>query len=372
MRRLIVVAMAVSSLASSALAEDCNNVLVNSVYTVLSKEKTVDLTLSYKELFKHTYKQVVAKSRSAGGEYKFISANYDEREYEELRTLYLNQKTIDLTAEISERIVRKQQLKGGDPVKAWTDCIARRPIRSSGSDGCTTFKVDVTYLPRLRHPKDVGIINVVALGAKQISGELQKGLRLGDEATASATFKRDASYCGAISVWVDIEGFGTERIPIVCRRKKEPKTVTKTITAFGGWPKVNGDCEMGTEGQDQVPVEVKSTIVTEAERIVYVDVFFRCTETSGDHSTFEGTRRFEVYTAPKGWRILSMSGTLNSSVSETSVGKNHNVTKFKDSGGTHWNTVSYRIDHGGQDCDIVGMRGELKIAVVLEQLCVGS
>lgn len=148
----------------------------------------------------------------------------------------------------------------------------------------------------------------------------------------------------------------------------EEKTVSHTINAYGGWPNVGGDTEMDTDGNDQVPVECATELKIEGGGVM-VSIYFYCEEYGGDHTTYRGTRRFEVYSPPVGKKVTKIEarGGESAQFAGSTKGQNVGFNAFAGTEGTYWKQLNYRVDgKGGDDQHRVGVGGQLEIMVTLE------
>lgn len=142
--------------------------------------------------------------------------------------------------------------------------------------------------------------------------------------------------------------------------------IRQWVGARGGWPRVRGDDDMDTGGNDIVPVSC-ATRVVRSDTALRVEIDFRCEEQGGDHTTFEGTRTFDLYGAPPGRRIVDVRyavGTADVSLQGETHGKNHDVNAF-DTNGTYWETLGFCVDAKGKDSEVVGVEGWFVATVVL-------
>lgn len=135
-------------------------------------------------------------------------------------------------------------------------------------------------------------------------------------------------------------------------------TVTESFEELA-FPLVHGDCDMDTDGGDQVPVSTSLTLRRTGSQ-VQLEIKFSATEDGGDGTMFSGTRTILVHQAEN--EVVDIVGNTSCSLTAVSNGENHNWTPFPGSC-SFASGVQYRIDGSGGDCAIHGVRGSVSFTV---------
>lgn len=257
-------------------------------------------------------------------------------------------------------------------VTAWENCVKQKGISISAiGNHDKSFILNVRYNPENDELKDVKItsINIVGGHFSEV-GTLKAGAILKRFSGLSEIVNREGM--DALGVVVEIDGrpsvtYSLEKINP--EPEKIETAITKSIDAFGGWRHLGGDRDMNTNSNDRVPVRCSSALTLQGSRKVILNVTFHCDEHGGDHTRFGGTRKFIVYEAQQGQRILSISakGGLECSMTGGTVGKNHGYNSFnrRELDSSFWKTLRFRVDSKrSNDSDAVGVGGDLEFKVV--------
>jgi hypothetical protein len=137
------------------------------------------------------------------------------------------------------------------------------------------------------------------------------------------------------------------------------------VSAIGG-QNMKGDCNMDTDGGDDVPAWTQTTLyVDNIANVVRVRIQFWVQEDGGDHTRIEGDHNPIILRGEerKILGIQAQGGPVHSF--ETTVrGENHGWNPFPNTSGIYWEALTVKVDeHGSHDCDAVGIKGQLSLRV---------
>jgi hypothetical protein len=151
-------------------------------------------------------------------------------------------------------------------------------------------------------------------------------------------------------------------------------SVTTLVPLITGWPHISGDRDMDTNGQDRVPVEVRSRLSYSGEG-VYIEVYFRCQEYRGDGTAYGGIwRKYDIATKangkiPAGATVLGIRprGGPERHWSVVSVGRQHGPQTLN-TRGTYWDDLYFVVDHAAKDDGgFVGVSGTVTLTVEIQR-----
>ena len=270
----------------------------------------------------------------------------------------------------------KLRIANKEIVRAWLECKKNSArgvqLNIAGDTNSENgfFIVNLDNMPLRESDSDLVVTGIQVTGAKlKGEGTLKKGAKLKRFSGLSEIFRREESAAVSISVTFDKAKTVSVSRPAIAPPKapKETIKITRAISAYGGWKRVRGDTEMDTDGKDRVPVECNTTLAIQNGKVV-VSIYFYCEEDGGNHTTFKDTREFDVYSAPKGKKIIAISaqgGNAHRFTSSTR-GRNWGFNEFGGINGTYWDKLDFRVDGKGRDDDTrVGVGGRLTVDVTV-------
>lgn len=371
--------------------DKCKDILEKGVFNEFHLTDRSQFRRSLKQLFEFSYDELRRKHEEASFEagasiplaeaFINLGAEYEQskKEYNRLRERFKASSDEQFEAVLSLDIQRR--VASDEIVNAWKECMTsgyQRGLRSRiiGGTGTffqpeTVFGFQISYLPEDQQDPDtlkVANVTVSPLLTLEEPIILEPGVRI--PAYSSITQKVRRTGRAGISIAVDMEGrpgitWHEEALaPPPPRRHR----VDFGLDAYGVWPLVKGDAEMDTDSGDRVTGYCTTTL-SHNERELSLRVSFRCAEYGGDNTTFDGKKDYPLLSVSEKERIVGVEwgdSPVCQFANET-VGERHDEIDY-DVKGTYWSSLKYKIDNRGDDDKIVGVRGQMAVTALIQQV----
>lgn len=296
-----------------------------------------------------------------------------KQKFEELRLKYRqNQRiTLNLKEEVNKRIASK------DVLDAWLTCM-------KGCDGSNKFSLRATPISNeefiitlnwfasdgLNEASTI-VENVIFTNSNYIGGDLKKGRGISKGGTLAGTFTRRNKY-EDVAVVVVIQKAGAKEIiinkhidiPVVTLCEEKPDS-HKPNARFFMPPRTRGDAEY--DGSGPMVTCTGNLIVSPDKKTITVRITFEAKETESDWTTASGSFEEQIYAAPAGYNIISITSPTTYNFGYTD--DDHADDPFPGNGFIE--SATYRGDRKGNDA---GMHTSVNlvyntISVALQQCC---